>query len=86
MLKGFVTFYINYFPDLEQNSEQLLVLMKSQNKELIERLREADYEVAFIITTKESTRVEKIDLDKPFPRFRPPAIFQEPKKDEGTNG
>lgn len=68
-LKGFITFYVNYFPDLGQNPQEMLDLWKSYNKETIEKIRAADYEVMFLATTKEASRVEKIDLDKPFPKY-----------------
>ena len=35
---------------------------------MYDKIRENGYEVMFIGTTKEGTRVEKIDFDAPFPR------------------
>jgi hypothetical protein len=68
-LKGFITFFINFVPGVEQDVKQTLDLAANYNKDVIEKLRAADYEVMFVATTKEACRVEKIDLDKPHPRF-----------------
>jgi hypothetical protein len=68
-LKGFITFYVNFFPDLGQDIKAILDLTANYNREAIEKVRAADYEVMFVATTKEASRVEKIDLDKPHPRF-----------------
>ena len=70
-LKGFITFYVNFFPELGQDVKSTLDLALSYNKEAIEKIRAADYEVMFVATTKEASRIEKIDLDKPHPRFIP---------------
>lgn len=67
-MKGFVTFYVNYSPDFGASPQEILDLWKTYNKETVEKLRAADYEVMFVVTTKEASRVEKIDLDAPFPR------------------
>lgn len=68
-LKGFITFYINFFPELNQDVKVMMDMTQNYNKDVIEKLRAADYEVMFVPTTKEASRVEKIDLDKPHPRF-----------------
>jgi hypothetical protein len=68
-LKGFITFYINFFPELGQDVKPILDLTQNYNKEVIDKLRAVDYEVMFVPTTKEASRVEKVDLDQPHPRF-----------------
>ncbi len=70
-MKGFINFYINYVPGLEidQDVEKTINILRTQNKELFERLVQLGYEVCFIPCVRESTRVEKVDLNKPFPRF-----------------
>jgi predicted fused transcriptional regulator/phosphomethylpyrimidine kinase len=69
MIKGFITFYVNFFPDLNQDIKQTLDMAANYNKETIEKIKEANYEVMFVPTTKEASRVEKVDFDKPHPRF-----------------
>ena len=42
------------------------------NKELFDEIKEStQYRIAIVPTTKEACRIEKIDFDKPFPRFPP---------------
>jgi hypothetical protein len=67
--KGLVVFYINIYPDLGQQMEPTVQMLKEMNKPLIERLAEdGRYLCLFIPTVKEATRIEKIDYDYPFPR------------------
>lgn len=71
-MKGYVIFYINFFPDLGQDMETIFKMIVSHNKEMLDRLKEhGEYDIIFVPTTKEATRVEKIDFDRPFPRFKP---------------
>lgn len=72
MKKGILVFYINYFPDSGQKVEDIINIVRQQNKDLIDKLEgngEGDYKVMFVPTTKEASRVEKIDFDQPHPRF-----------------
>ena len=71
-MKGFIVFYCNYYPELNQTAEVHMQIAKNQNTDLIAMLKEEGYEVMFIPCTKESTRVEKVDLDLPYPRFVAP--------------
>lgn len=73
-MKGFIVFFINYFPDLGQDIEQSIQIMRVINTEVIKKFNEYGYEVMFIGTTKEGTRVEKVDFDLPFPRYVLPRI------------
>lgn len=71
-MKGIITFYINYQPGLGQVAEQCIEVFRSCNKDLIEKIHnETGYHVAVIPTTNESCRLERMDFDKPFPRFVP---------------
>lgn len=71
-MKGYVIFYINFFPDLGQDMETIFKMIVSHNKEMLDKVREqGEYDIIFVPTTKEATRVEKIDFDRPFPRFKP---------------
>lgn len=68
-LQGLVVFYINVYPELGQQIETTVQLMKTMNKQLVQRLLdEGGYLSLFVPTTKEATRVEKVDYDAPFPR------------------
>lgn len=68
MLKGIVVVFVNFFPEFNQTLETTLNFMKNLNSEVYEKIRESGYEVMFVGTIKEGTRVEKIDFDAPFPR------------------
>jgi|GEM_PF-6538785 hypothetical protein len=71
-MKGIVTFYINYHPDLGQDLVQTIEVFKQVNKDLFEAIQnESEYRVAVVPTTKEACRIEKVDFDKAFPRFVP---------------
>lgn len=73
-MKGFVVFYINFFPELGQNVEEILALMKKFNADVITKIQEDGYNVMFVGTTKEATRVEKVDFEHPFPRHVLPHV------------
>lgn len=66
-MKGFLAIYVN--GGEEEKVKALINLFKQENKELLERLPETGYAAMFIPTSDEATRIEKIDLDFPFPRF-----------------
>ena len=85
-IKGFITFYINYFPELNPDVQQTIDFAKTYNKEAIEKLRAADYEVMFVPTVKEASRVEKIDLDKPHPRFIQGKVKLDRSDEEDNDG
>lgn len=69
-MKGIVVLYINFYPDHNQDITQIIKLIKETNKELFDKINDGmDYQVMLVPTTKEACRVEKIDFDKPFPRF-----------------
>lgn len=70
-LKGFITFFVNYHTDMAQSAEEIVVLHKNLNKDVVEALQKSGYEVMFVACTKEACRVEKVDFDQPFPRFVP---------------
>jgi hypothetical protein len=71
-MQGIITFYINFHPDLGQDVEKTIEIFKQMNKDLIDHInKDSGYLVAIVPTTKESCRIEKVDFDKPFPRFVP---------------
>lgn len=69
-MQGIFTFYINWHPDIGQDHQQTIDLFKQVNKDLIEQINTTTgYTVCIVPTTKESCRMEKVDFDKPCPRF-----------------
>lgn len=66
-MKGFITFYIN-FTDMSQKQEETFLFIKNSNKELFAKLNQAGYEIMFVPTFGEASRMEKVDLDMPHPR------------------
>lgn len=74
-LKGIMIFYVNLYPDLGQELESTLAMIKEMNRPLIERLtKDGRYVYLLVPTTREATRVDKIDYDSPFPRYLPNSI------------
>lgn len=71
-LKGIITFYINFHPEHDQDVQASIDIVFKANKEVIDRINAGgDYLVMVIPTTKEACRVEKVDFEKPFPRYLP---------------
>ena len=69
-MQGIITFYINWHPDIGQDHQQTIELFRQANKDLIEEIHSTTgYKVCVVPTTKESCRIEKVDFDKPYPRF-----------------
>lgn len=79
-MNGFVTFYVNASliqPDSPfhgQDMLQLLASIRDHNRELITSLKASGYECMFIPTWNESCHIEKVDLDKPYPRYAMPHV------------
>jgi hypothetical protein len=83
MKKGFIVFYINFFPEQGQNVDETITLIRNQNKALLDQLKaDGEYDVMFVPTTKEASRVEKVDFDAPFPRFVPNSTKIDPEDKE----
>lgn len=73
-MKGIMTFYMNV-EEVEGGKEQdYLNLMKQTNADLIAKLESEGYGVMIVPVEKESSRVEKIDFDMPFPRYILPHV------------
>lgn len=74
-MTGMFVFYVNYHPEIGQKPEDLIDVMRAQNKALFEYLdQQLGYGTMFIPVTKESCRVDKIDFEKPWPRYVAPHI------------
>jgi hypothetical protein len=69
-LKGVIVWFVNMYPDLGQSVSQTMHMIKDMNKPLLEKLAaDGRYVCLMIPTTKEATRIEKVDYDSPFPRY-----------------
>ena len=68
-MKGIMTFYMNVEEVDDGKESEYLDLMKRTNADLIQKLEESGYGVMIVPVEKESSRVEKIDFNMPFPRY-----------------
>jgi len=67
--KGLVVFWINLHPDMGQDTRSTIEQVRESNKGLVDYMNEdGRYRFLWVPTFKESTRIEKIDFDEPFPR------------------
>ena len=71
-MKGIMTFYMNV-EECEDIKAYLDILIDI-NSGLIQRMEEAGYGVMVVPVRNESSRVEKVDFDQPFPRFILPHV------------
>lgn len=70
-MKGILTFYLN-FPDQNHDIHGLIETFRQCNKDLLKQIEdETGYKTCVVPTIKEACRIEKIDFDKPYPRFVP---------------
>lgn len=68
--KGFLTFYINFHPDVAIGIDEMINLIKKINAETLDKIKnDGRYQVMLLPTTKEACRIEKIDYEAPFPRW-----------------
>jgi hypothetical protein len=69
-MNGIIVFYMNFHPEHNQDPLQAIDLLRKVNQELFDKInKDGHYNVAIVPCTKEACRVEKIDFDKPFPRY-----------------
>lgn len=70
-LKGMVVFWVNLCPDMGQNTRTTLEMVKEMNQSLTDSMCEdGSYALIFVPTFKEATRIDKIDYDFPYPRYK----------------
>lgn len=84
-MDGIVFVYVNFLPETSREDQQAVIdLTVKMNQAVMERInKETDYQVMIIPCVKESCRVEKVDFDKPHPRFFPKthvAVLEEDNK------
>lgn len=69
-MKGLIVFYMNFVPEHGQNQMEQIEIMMKINHDIFEKMRSAgDYYPTIVPCAKEACRVEKVDFDKPFPRY-----------------
>jgi|GEM_PF-4275022 hypothetical protein len=70
-LKGVIVFWVNLCPDMGQNTRTTLEMVKEMNQGLTDSICEdGGYSLVFVPTFKEATRIEKVDYDSPYPRYK----------------
>lgn len=74
-LKGFITLYVNFHPEVKVDPAQVMSLIQEINKEALHQIAEdGQYQIMVVPTTKEASRIEKVDYDSPFPRLTPKKV------------
>jgi hypothetical protein len=69
---GFITLFINFQPEVKLNVQETIDLVKEINAESLSLInKDGSYTILIVPTTKEGSRVQKVDFDAPFPRFIP---------------
>jgi hypothetical protein len=69
---GFITLFINFHPEVKLNVQETIDLIKEINAESLSLInKDGRYTILIVPTTKEGSRVQKVDFDSPFPRFVP---------------
>jgi len=70
-LKGVIIFWVNLCPDMGQNTRTTLEMVKEMNQGLTDSMvSDGVYALVFVPTFKEATRIEKVDYDSPYPRYK----------------
>jgi hypothetical protein len=86
-MKGIITFYIDIHPELNQDAEQIIATFVKINQSMIDKINAAgEYIIMYVPTTKEACRVDKIDFEKPFPRFPVSHVDSRTKEDKHKEG
>ena len=61
-MKGLVTFFVNFVPEKGPTADDLIQVIRENNKELIQNLKNEGYEIMYVPVTGESSRVEVVDF------------------------
>ena len=74
---GFISLFINFHPEVRLDVQDTINLIKEMNADSIDAIgKDGRYTLLIVPTTKEGSRVQKVDFDSPFPRFAPKATNQ----------
>jgi len=82
MNKGIIICYINRHDHNENYERSLLDSILKTNEEMIKILEDEGYYMLFLVTTTEASRIEKIDYDKPYPRFADLKLYNKKEKND----
>lgn len=85
-MNGFITLFINFTDSNDLDQDKVLKIIKDLNKKSLDKIAsDNQYDIMFVPTTKEATRVQKVDYNMPFPRLvtktivkKEPQISEEP--------
>lgn len=78
---GLINLFINFCPEVRFDIDEVLELIPSINKKAFDIISEdGRYQIMIVPTTKEASRVEKIDFEMPFPRLVVDGRSNESKK------
>jgi len=71
-ITGIISLMVNFHPDTVNEIPETLRLIREINKEALELIdKDGVFKLLIVPTTKEGSRVEKVDWDYPFPRLIP---------------
>lgn len=74
-MKGIVNFYMNVeHCEKGQEEKDYIDLMINTNSSMMARIEENGFGVMVVPVRKESSRMEKVDFDRPFPRYILPHV------------
>jgi hypothetical protein len=72
---GVISLFVNFHPEIKVDPKEVMPLVAKINEEAIQIIAEdGQYQLMIVPTTKEASRVEKVDYEMPFPRFVPKKI------------
>lgn len=67
---GFITFFINFQPEVKLDVQETISFIKEMNAESLDLIaKDGSFTILIVPTTKEGSRVQKVDFNAPFPRF-----------------
>lgn len=71
-MRGIISLFCNFHPEIELDVPEIMELIRSINSEALAAIaQDGQYQILIVPTTKEASRVEKVDWESPFPRFVP---------------
>ena len=70
VFNGLINLFINFHPEVKFEVDEVLSVIKEVNKEAFDLIsKDGRYQIMIVPTTKEASRIEKVDFDMPFPRL-----------------
>lgn len=59
-MKGIIVFYVNHKPETADTVQSTIESIQKQNKSLLEKLTTDGYEIMYVPTVGEATRMERV--------------------------